>query len=103
MNDERQAEKVRHKHAENSASQYLLEKCRFGMNFFAKRITTLLLNMCKVFYLSARSSLFFLAFFLQFYGTCFLNDPVSCFFGLQVFSNAFLYLRRSVLMDIITS
>ena len=62
---------------------YLLEKSRFGISFFAKRNTILLLYMYQVF-ISLQDHLhFFLHFFFTFMEQFFLDDPIYISFVLQ--------------------
>ena len=56
---------------------YLLEKSRFGINFFAKRNTILLLYMYQVFIFLQDHLHFFLRFFFTFMEQLFLDDPIS--------------------------
>ena len=67
---------------------YLLEKSRFGINFFAKRNTILLLYVYQVFIFLQDHFHFFIcifsfAFFLHFYGTTFFGWPYIFFCNLQ--------------------
>ena len=56
---------------------YLLEKSRFGINFFHKKKHYIVVVCVPSFHLSARSSSFFLAFFLHFYGKPFIDHPIT--------------------------
>ena len=56
---------------------YLLGKSRFGINFFAKRNTILLLYMYQVFIFLQDHLHFFLHFFFTFMEQLFLDDPIS--------------------------
>ena len=56
---------------------YLLEKSRFGINFFAKRNTILLLYVYQVFIFLQDHLHFFLHFFFTFMEQLFLDDPIS--------------------------
>ena len=55
---------------------YLLEKSRFGINFFAKRNTILLSYMYQVFIFLQDHLHFFLYFFFTFMEQLFLDDPI---------------------------
>ena len=70
-----------HQNHENSTMTmpYLPEKCRFGINFFAKRITILLLYMYQVFIFLQDHLHFFLHFFFTFMEQFFLDDPIYTF------------------------
>ena len=56
---------------------YLLEKSRFGTNFFYKRYTILLLYMYQVFIFPQDHLRFFLHFFFTFMEQFFLDDPIA--------------------------
>jgi len=55
---------------------YLLEKSRFGINFFAKRNTILLLYVYQVFIFLQDHLYFFLHFFFTLMEQLFLDDPI---------------------------
>ena len=56
---------------------YLLEKSRFGINFFAKRITILLLYMYQVFIFLPGHLHFFMHFFFTFMEHLFMDHHSS--------------------------
>ena len=56
---------------------YLLWKCGFWINFFAKRFTILLLYVCQVFINLQDHLHFFLYFVSSFMGQLFMDDPIS--------------------------
>ena len=56
---------------------YLLEKSRFGINFFAKRNTILLLYVYQVFIFLQDHLHLFLHFFFTFMEQLFFDDPMS--------------------------
>ena len=62
---------------------YLLKKSRFGINFFAKINTILLLYVYQVFIFLQDHLHFFLHFFFTFMEQLFLDDPISFIWLLQ--------------------